>query len=67
VEDTGSEMVVQDTGSEPEEEVWEREVGGLRLLGRLSTSGCTKQAVKALSSSSSTSLGLLWNRRLINL
>jgi len=48
VEDTGYEMVVQDTGSEPEEEVWEREVGGLRLLGRLSTSGCTKQAVKAV-------------------
>ena len=38
VEDTGSEMVVQDTGSEPEEEVLEREVGGLRSLGRLSTS-----------------------------
>jgi len=31
VGDTGSEMVVQDTGSEPEKEVLGGEVGGLKV------------------------------------
>jgi hypothetical protein len=46
VGDTGSEMVVQDTGSEPEKEVWGGRWGALRSLGRLSTSGVSKASAQ---------------------